>query len=56
MSRLVFSDGEVFDTSGVLRAEERCDGWYVIGDGKLIPVKDEAEAKEFIAKLKSNDE
>jgi hypothetical protein len=56
MSILVFSDGEKFDTSGELRAEERTDGWYVIGEGNLIPVSNEAEAQELITKLKPNDE
>lgn len=45
---LKFTDGENFDTSGPLRKEERKDGWYVIGEGKLIPVKDEAEADGYL--------
>ena len=52
MSTLRFTDGEVFDTSGPIRKEERLDGWYVIGRGLLIPVKDEEEAEEVIKKLK----
>jgi hypothetical protein len=52
MSILKFTDGEVFDTSGQLRKEERYDGWYVIGEGKLIPVKDEKEADMVIDELK----
>ena len=52
MSILKFTDGESFDTSGPLRKEERYDGWYVLGDGKLIPVKDEAEADRLIDYLK----
>ncbi len=47
---LRFTDGEVFDTSGELRKELRYDGWYVIGNGRLIPVRDEQEADEVIAK------
>ena len=47
---LRFTDGEVFDTSGELRKELRYDGWYVIGNGRLIPVRDEKEADEVIAK------
>ena len=50
MSRLRFSDGEEFDTSGPIRKEERYDGWYVIGDGKLIPVRDEEEADRLLEK------
>ena len=48
---LRFSDGEEFDTSGPLRKEERYDGWYVIGNGRLIPVKDEEEADKKIERL-----
>ena len=51
MCKLKFSDGEEFDTSGPIRKEERSDGWYVIGQGKLIPVKDEMEADDIICRL-----
>jgi hypothetical protein len=51
MSILRFTDGESFDTSGPIRKEERYDGWYVIGDGKLIPVKDSEEADRVIQQL-----
>jgi hypothetical protein len=52
MGILRFSDGEQFDTSGPIRKEERYDGWYVIGEGKLIPVGSEKEADEVIKKIK----
>jgi hypothetical protein len=45
---LKFSDGEEFDTSGPLRPEKRFDGWYVIGNGMLIPVDSREEALEYI--------
>lgn len=51
MSVLRFTDGESFDTSGPIRKEERYDGWYVLGDGKLIPVRDEEEADIVIKRL-----
>lgn len=51
MSILRFTDGESFDTSGPIRKEERYDGWYVLGDGKMIPVKDEEEANKVIEGL-----
>lgn len=51
MSMLKFTDGENFDTSGTLRKEERKDGWYVLGNGMLIPVKDEKEADTIIKQL-----
>ena len=50
MATLKFSDGEEFELSGSLRKEHRTDGWYVIGENKLIPVKDEQEANEYINK------
>jgi len=49
---LRFSDGEEFDTSGEMRKEERKDGWYVLGNGMLIPVKDETEADKVIKQYK----
>jgi len=52
MSILKFSDGEEFNLSGELRKEKRYDGWYVLGQGQLIPVRDEEEANEIIRKLK----
>ncbi len=50
MTTLKFSDGEEFDLSGSIRKEHRIDGWYVLGENKLIPVKDEQEADEYISK------
>ena len=51
-SILRFSDGEEFDTSGPIRKEKRSDGWYVLGGGVLIPVKNREEADEEIERLK----
>lgn len=51
MTKLRFKDGIEFDTSGPLRSEERSDGWYVVGQGKLIPVKSEKEVKRVIKRL-----
>jgi hypothetical protein len=51
MSVLRFSDGEEFDTSGPIRKELRRDGWYVMGKGLLIPVRDEEEADQVIKKI-----
>jgi hypothetical protein len=51
MATLKFSDGEEFDLSVPLRKEHRSDGWYVLGENRLIPVKDEQEADEYISKL-----
>jgi hypothetical protein len=49
---LRFSDGQNFDTSGPLRLTKRRDGWYVIGQGKLIPVDSPEEGREIIAQFK----
>jgi hypothetical protein len=51
MSILKFSDGTEFNTSGPLRAIEEYDGWYVIGQGYLIPVASEEDAKARIKQL-----
>lgn len=51
-SILRFSDEMEFDTSGPLRAVRKSDGWYIVGQGLLIPVKDEEEANDFILHFK----
>ena len=51
MSILKFTDGEEFDLSGPLRVEERYDGWYVVGENKLVPIRSEAEGLLYIALL-----
>lgn len=52
MTILQFSDGLNIDTSGALRAVRLRDGWYVVGEGYLIPVHNKAEGKEIIRELK----
>jgi len=47
-----FSDGMTFDTSGPLRLTRRRDGWYVVGEGMLLPVDSPAEGREIIADMK----
>jgi hypothetical protein len=51
MSTLNFSDGISIDTKGKLRPLHLRDGWYVVGEGCLIPVEDAEEAQELIKKL-----
>jgi len=51
MSTLKFTDGEEFDLTGELRAEERYDGWYVLGENRMIPVNDQEDALHTIDKL-----
>ena len=48
MSKLTFTDGEIFDLSGPLRLEERYDGWYVLGNNKMIPVASQDEGIRLI--------
>jgi len=54
MGLLKWSDGINIDTSGELRAMCMSDGWYVVGKGMLIPVKDKAEADELITQMKGS--
>ena len=50
-SILRFSDGISVNTAGELRPLELPDGWYVVGEGKLIPVKNKEEAKSLIKSM-----
>jgi hypothetical protein len=52
MGKLKFSDGIEIDTAGELRLLELYDGWYVVGEGKLIPVKDEEEGLNTIESIR----
>ena len=52
MGTLKFSDGIEIDTSGELKLLELYDGWYVVGEGKLIPVNDEKSGNFLIQKSK----
>ena len=45
---LKFNDGETFDLSGPLRTEERSDGWYVLGENRMIPVDSRSEGLNLI--------
>ena len=53
---LRFTDGEEFDTSGKPRITRRKDGLYVVGNGYLVPVKDEEEAQRLIEELSREDD
>ena len=48
MSKLTFTDGETFDLSGPLRLEKRADGWYVLGENRMMAVNDVNEGKKYI--------
>ena len=56
MTTLRFSDGMHFDTSGPLRVIRRSDGYYVIGNGLLIPCDSRGEGNEIIAEIKRTNE
>lgn len=45
--KLEFSDGMIIHTHGPMRVVEFSDGWYVVGEGKLIPVKSKDEGMEL---------
>jgi len=47
---LYFNDGISIDTSGVLRILKLYDGYYVVGEGKLLPMDSYIECQEFIKK------
>ncbi len=48
MSKLTFTDGETFDLSGPLRLEKRADGWYVLGENRMMAVNDVNEGNKYI--------
>jgi hypothetical protein len=54
VTKLEFSDGMIIHIGGELRTLELSDGWYVVGEGKLIPVKSEEEGNKIISQLKDN--
>ena len=49
---LKFNDGEQFNTDGKLRISKRYDGFYIVGEGMLIPANDRKEAKEILKEMK----
>ncbi len=54
MSEINFNDGVSINTDGPLRKLKLSDGWYVVGEGMLIPVGDEVEADETIQEMKGD--
>jgi hypothetical protein len=46
--KLEFSDGMIIHTHGPMRVVEFSDGWYVVGEGKMIPVKSEDEGLKLL--------
>lgn len=52
IKQLKFSDGMIIHTHGPLRVIEFSDGWYTVGEGKLIPVKSRQEGEEILLQMK----
>jgi len=52
MARLHFTDGLSFDVQGPLRIERRSDGYYVLGQGLMVPVDDPDDGAELIEELR----
>jgi hypothetical protein len=52
VKKLCFNDKLVIHTHGPLKVVEFSDGFYVVGEGKLIPVKNFKNGQEIIEKLK----
>ena len=55
MSKLTFTDGVSFDTSGPYRIERRHDGYYFVGRGMLCPVGSYKEGYEMKQRLKADE-
>jgi hypothetical protein len=49
---LKFTDGIEIDTSGEYRTLKLFDGWYLVGNGLLIPAKDETDALKMVNEVK----
>ncbi len=54
MPAIMFSDGVTVKTDGPLRPFRLKDGWYVVGEGMLIPVDSREEALEWIKEQTEN--
>lgn len=50
-----FNDGMSFDTSGPLRIVWKSDGFYVVGQNMLIPIRDADEGRRLIEQFSKED-
>lgn len=48
---LRFSDGVNVNTDGPLRVKLLRDGWYVVGDGMLLPCDSQQDAEQTLKDL-----
>lgn len=56
MSNLNFSDGVSVKTDGPLRRLKLKDGWYVVGEGCMIPCADSEDATKTLEEMKNEKE
>lgn len=49
-----FSDGVNIPTAGKLRTYRAKDGWYVVGEGTMVPCSDEADARATLTLLQAS--
>ncbi len=54
MSMLRFTDGMSFDTSGPMRIVYKSDGMYVVGEGMMVPVRDQDDGRQLIENILKN--
>lgn len=52
---LRFNDGVTINTAGELRLHVEHDGWYVVGRGMCIPVRDASHGRAVISTLTDQD-
>ena len=53
MTRIKFTDGAQFETSGEYRVVRRNGGYFVVGHGVLCPVTEKADGERWIADVKA---
>jgi len=51
MSKIYFSDGVVVNTDGPYRVTQLPDGWYLIGEGLMMPVENGEEGRAILDEL-----
>lgn len=52
---LRFNDGVTINTAGEIRLHVEHDGWYVVGRGMCIPVRDASHGRAVISTLTNQD-
>lgn len=49
--KLKYTDGIEIDTDGPFRILNFLDGWYLAGEGLLIPLKNEQEGLDYLDQI-----